>query len=161
MASGLISANVRKLADKHGWDNFLVRSAEELRWERVRALWWLWSIFGLSGGITLALWLTPLIVGPQTVGPQSDENARQIVELRAELSSRQTELDQAKQQFATAQQRITSLQSDLQGQKDAVNNEKQARLAASSAHRRLKPHWPRYNKHKSRLQTGFLISSLP
>jgi hypothetical protein len=29
MASGLISANVRKLADKHGWDNFLARSMHE------------------------------------------------------------------------------------------------------------------------------------
>jgi hypothetical protein len=36
MASGLISANVQKLADKHGWDNFLVRWTEKLRWERLR-----------------------------------------------------------------------------------------------------------------------------
>lgn len=40
MATGLISANVRKLADKHGWDNFLVRWTERLSWERVRGLWW-------------------------------------------------------------------------------------------------------------------------
>ena len=68
MASGLISANVRKLADKHGWDNFLVRWTEKLRWERLRGLWWLWSIFGLSGGVALALWVTPLI-GVRTVPP--------------------------------------------------------------------------------------------
>jgi hypothetical protein len=67
MATGLISANVRKLADKHDWDNFLVRGTDKLRWERVRGLWWLWSIFGLSGGVALALWLTPLLVGPPTL----------------------------------------------------------------------------------------------
>ena len=66
MASGLISANVRKLADKHGWDNFLVRWTEKLRWERLRGLWWLWTIFGLTGGVALALWLTPQTVGPST-----------------------------------------------------------------------------------------------
>jgi hypothetical protein len=68
MASGLISANVRKLADRHGWDNFLVRWAEELRWERLRSLWWLWLIFGLSGGVALALRPSEpeLRMGPRT-----------------------------------------------------------------------------------------------
>ena len=61
MTTGLISANVRKLADRHGWDNLLIRGAEQLRWERIRGLWWLWSIFGLSGGLALALWLTPFL----------------------------------------------------------------------------------------------------
>ena len=61
MKTGLISANVRKLADRHGWDNLLIRGAEQLRWERIRGLWWLWSIFGLSGGLALALWLTPFL----------------------------------------------------------------------------------------------------
>jgi hypothetical protein len=61
MVSGLISANVRKFADKHGWDNVLVRSTEKLRWERVRGLWWFWSIFGVSGGVALVLWVTPLV----------------------------------------------------------------------------------------------------
>jgi hypothetical protein len=44
MATGFISANVRKLADKHGWDNFLIRWTEKLRWERLRRPWWLWSL---------------------------------------------------------------------------------------------------------------------
>jgi hypothetical protein len=66
MASGLISANVRKFADKHGLDNFLVRWTEKLRWERLRGLWWVWLIFGLTGGIALTPWLPGLIdVAPQ------------------------------------------------------------------------------------------------
>jgi hypothetical protein len=73
MATGFISANVRKLADKHGWDNFLVRWTEKLRWERLRGLWWLWSIFGLSGGVALALWLAPHLVAPPPIvaGPRA------------------------------------------------------------------------------------------
>jgi hypothetical protein len=60
MASGLISANVRKLADKHGWDTFLVHWAEKLRWVRLRGLWWVWWIFGFSGGIAVVLWIIQL-----------------------------------------------------------------------------------------------------
>src|SRR5271165_30289 len=67
MATGLISANVRKLADKHGWDNLLVRCTERLSWERLRGLWWLWAIFGLSGGLALALWLSPFLVGQPAI----------------------------------------------------------------------------------------------
>jgi hypothetical protein len=98
MASGLISANVRKLADKHGWDNFLVRCTEKLRWERLRGLWWLWSIFGLSGGVALTLWLTPLIVGGrglenvEVAGLREDLDAalRRVASLEAALQSRAT-----------------------------------------------------------------------
>jgi hypothetical protein len=39
---------------------------EERRWERLRGMWWLWTIFGLSSGVALALWLTPLFIGPPT-----------------------------------------------------------------------------------------------
>jgi phosphate/sulfate permease len=42
----------------------------EWRWERIRAVWWLWSIFGISGGIALGLWLSPVVLGP----PQQAEN---------------------------------------------------------------------------------------
>src|SRR5437899_9344058 len=70
MTTGLISANVQKLADRRGWDNFLVRWAEKLRWEDLRGLWWLWVILGSSGGIALAFWLTPLIA-PIVPAPQS------------------------------------------------------------------------------------------
>jgi hypothetical protein len=71
MATGLISANVRKLADKNGWDNFLVRGTDKLRWERVRGLWWLWSIFGLSGGVALALWVNPTSPSEIRMGPRT------------------------------------------------------------------------------------------
>jgi hypothetical protein len=43
---------------------------EEWRWERLRGMWWLWAIFGLSGGVALALWLSPVVLGP----PQQAEN---------------------------------------------------------------------------------------
>src|SRR4051812_2712450 len=89
MASGLISANVRKLADKHGWDNFLVHGIEKFCWERLRGLWWLWSIFGLSGGIALALWLAPLLIGPPTttVTSTTDAGARKIDLLQSQLAT--------------------------------------------------------------------------
>jgi hypothetical protein len=69
LALPLISANVRELARQRGWDTFLVRWwdalpeqwRDELRWERLQGLWWLWYIFGLSGGVALALWLTPFL----------------------------------------------------------------------------------------------------
>jgi len=82
MASGLISANVRKLADKHGWDNFLVRWAEKLCWERLRGLWWLWAIFGLSAGVALVLWLFPLLLSPPTIVAGPEVGAPPKTELR-------------------------------------------------------------------------------
>jgi hypothetical protein len=74
MAAGLISANVRKLADRHGWDNFLTRSWDHLaqnklaqkwldklpHWERLQRFWWLWFMFGATGGVAGALWLTAI-----------------------------------------------------------------------------------------------------
>ena len=37
---------------------------EEWRWERLRGMWWLWAIFGLSGGVAVTLWwLTPSVNG--------------------------------------------------------------------------------------------------
>jgi hypothetical protein len=75
-----------------GWD--------EWRWERLRGLWWLWSIFGLSGGIALALWLIPLITGPQPEG----DNAKQVKPLRSELNATKKELESAKRALETAKQ---------------------------------------------------------
>jgi len=100
IASALISANVRKLADKHGWDNFLVRWTERFRWERLRGVWWLWSIFGLSGSVVLALWLTPLIVGPTQ---SKDEIARQVT-LQSELNITKQELEKTKQALQAERQ---------------------------------------------------------
>jgi hypothetical protein len=73
----LLTANIRKLASEHGWDNALVRCWDslpqrwrsELRWERLQRLWWLWCIFGLSGGVALALWVTPFL-SPSIAEPQ-------------------------------------------------------------------------------------------
>jgi hypothetical protein len=40
---------------------------EEWRWERLRGMWWLWTIFGLSAGVALVLWLFPLLLSPPTI----------------------------------------------------------------------------------------------
>lgn len=109
MATGLISANVRKLADKYGWDNVLVHGTDKLRWERVRTLWWLWSIFGLSGGITLALWLTPLAVG---LSNRADGNGMEITSLQSQLNAKNNE--------------ITSLKSALNTETKNLKNAEQA-----------------------------------
>jgi hypothetical protein len=71
-----ITANIRELLKRRGWDTFLARWSDvlpdklqtRLSWQYLRGLWWLWWIFGLSGGVTLALWLTPL---PPSSPPKS------------------------------------------------------------------------------------------
>jgi regulator of replication initiation timing len=64
VVTAFISANVRALAQRHGLDTFLIRWWDALpasfKWQSLRGLWWLWWIFGLSGGIVIASWLTPL-----------------------------------------------------------------------------------------------------
>jgi hypothetical protein len=68
-----LSENFIELLKQRGGNQILVRLLDALpkklqdnfRWERLRGLWWLWSIFGLSGGVALALWGTPMIVRPQ------------------------------------------------------------------------------------------------
>lgn len=67
-----VTANIRELLKRRGWDAFLAcwadvlpdKLQDRLTWRYLRGLWWLWSIFGLSGGVALALRLTPLISGP-------------------------------------------------------------------------------------------------
>jgi hypothetical protein len=65
---GLVSANVRQLAQKRGWDTWLVWLDDQLprwahimlaAWAPLRQKWWLWFALGLSGGISGALWLVP------------------------------------------------------------------------------------------------------
>jgi hypothetical protein len=55
--------NLKELWKQKGWTTFFIRWWEKWRhklcWQRVRGLWWLWLIFGLSGGGTLMLWVTP------------------------------------------------------------------------------------------------------
>jgi hypothetical protein len=68
------SANVRKLASERGWDKGLVllwdrlpaKLRDQLRGERLLGLWWLWFIFGVSGGFALALWLPLISTEPGT-----------------------------------------------------------------------------------------------
>jgi hypothetical protein len=40
-----------------GWD--------EWRWERLRGVWWFWSAIGISTGVALVGWLTPLLAPDQ------------------------------------------------------------------------------------------------
>jgi hypothetical protein len=46
-----------------GWD--------EWRWQRIRAVWWLWSIFGVSLGVALGFWLPPVVLGLPTPAENS------------------------------------------------------------------------------------------
>ena len=93
LALPLISANVRKLASERGWDIGLVRLwdalpekwRDEMRWQRLRGRWWLWAIFGLSGGVALALWLAPLIVNPSATVARSQVGAPPKTELRLQF----------------------------------------------------------------------------
>jgi hypothetical protein len=88
----LISANVRKLASERGWDNGLVRLwdalpekfRDDLRWVHLLGLWWLWSILGLSGGVVLALWLIPQIVG---LTQPTDDTRSRLEEARRTVST--------------------------------------------------------------------------
>ena len=86
-----------------GWD--------EWRWERLREVWWLWSLVGLSGGIALALWLSPFLVNllPKDLSAMQSQistkdlelgNMRQqLTALQSELSSKQVELNHSKQEI--------------------------------------------------------------
>jgi hypothetical protein len=93
LALPLISANVRKLASERGWDNGLVRLWDVLpekfrdrfRWEHLHGLWWLWSIFGVSAGLALALWLPALRVGPPTIVADPQAGAPPKTELRLQF----------------------------------------------------------------------------
>lgn len=80
-----------------GWD--------EWRWQRLRGLWWLWAIFGLSGGVAFALWPIPLIVGYP--------NSGQLKEAR-----------QDKQELGNLTQQVTMLQSQLSSKQAELNNTK-------------------------------------
>jgi hypothetical protein len=117
LAFGLaVTENVKELYKQRGVNTLLIRLLDKLptelqdtlRWSYLRMLWWVWLIFGLSGGIALALWLAPFII----FAPERDGSA------------------QAKQQDIAAQEHIHSIQSDLEAQTKELNAEKQARMSA-------------------------------
>ena len=76
---------------------------DEWRWQRLRGVWWFWSIFGLSGGVALALRLIPRIVGP----PKSEHGNGQVAALQLELNTTKQELERAKQDLEAARQPMT------------------------------------------------------
>jgi len=81
----LITANVRELLKRRGWDAFLASWSDalsdkwswphKLSWPYLSSLWWLWSIFGFSGGVALALWLSPILA---SAVPSTHDAAGQI-----------------------------------------------------------------------------------
>ena len=117
LMAGLLLAlteNVKELLKQRGGNTLLVRSLDTLpkklqdqfRWERLRRLWWLWAIFGLSGGIALALWLAPLIIH----APTSENDARQVElsHMQQQLSGLQSQLAAAREQRDNTQQKLTA-----------------------------------------------------
>jgi hypothetical protein len=46
------------------------RLREKLSWQYLHAAWWLWIIFGVSGGVALGFWLTQPINGIR-MGPRT------------------------------------------------------------------------------------------
>jgi hypothetical protein len=60
-----LTENLKELLKQRGINRLLVRTLDKLptlqtnlRWERLRGLWWLWLIFGVSGGAAFGLWIT-------------------------------------------------------------------------------------------------------
>lgn len=66
-----------------------------MSWERLRGLWWLWSILGLSGGVAFALWLS----APTTLSAPLDKD---IDDLKAENSQLKGSLSAAQSQLQLA-----------------------------------------------------------
>jgi hypothetical protein len=65
-----LTENFKELLKQWGGNTLLVRIIDKLlpvswhntlSWKYLRALWWLWLIFGVSGGVAIALWLTPFL----------------------------------------------------------------------------------------------------
>jgi hypothetical protein len=114
----------KELLKQRGINTLFVRLLDALpkklqntfRWERLRSLWWLWSIFGLSGGVALALWLTPVVVGHPA--NSENDNARQAVQ--SQLTEVRQERDQAKQTLTVLQTDITSKNVELENEKQQL-----------------------------------------
>jgi hypothetical protein len=158
IVTAFISANVRELARQRGWDTFLVRwwdalppqLRDALRWERLRGLWWLWAIFGLSGGVTLALWLIPLIVAAPALNNDARQGLeQQVAALQSELGTSQRQRDVAQQKLAAAEgklaarhpeaAKISQLESQLSAARQEAESAKQAAKAAQNMPPRVGP----------------------
>ena len=92
----IITENVKELLKQRGANTLLIRVLDQLpktwqayfRWQRLRGLWWLWSIFGLSGGVALALWLLPFF----QPNDQLSDLAQQLGKIKQEPDSKSNEL---------------------------------------------------------------------
>lgn len=92
----IITENFKELLKQRGANTLLIRVLDRLpqnwqayfRWQRLRGLWWLWSIFGLSGGVTLALWLLPFV----QPNHQLSDLMQQLDKVKEEPDSKSNEL---------------------------------------------------------------------
>ena len=92
-----ITENFKELLKQRRTNTLLVRLLDtipqnwqdKLRWHRLRGLWWLWSIFGLSAGVALAVWLLPFA---QPNHEQSDLTQR-LDKIKQEGDSKSNELE--------------------------------------------------------------------
>jgi hypothetical protein len=85
ICSSFISANVRRLAQEKGWDTFFLAA-----WNAApvgarnmlsglappHKLWWVWLSLGLSGGLSVALWLLAAQVPATTPATLHDDAAK-------------------------------------------------------------------------------------
>jgi hypothetical protein len=125
ICSGLISANVRRLAGEKGWDAWFLKvwnSTPEwgrkmlAGWAPLRQLWWLWFVFGLSGGLGAALFIlsphitlvepaiTPSVDASAKLQAAAretrDDGAKEASQLKSQLDAKTRELESALAQLA-------------------------------------------------------------
>lgn len=150
-----LTENIKELLKQRGINTLLIRLLDVLpttlqntfRWERLRSLWWLWSIFGISGGVALALWLTPVVVGHPTnsendnatdmavqsqlteVRQERDQAKQTLTVLQSEITSKNVELDNEKRQLAGLQSTLSSTQTEL----NDIQHQEQTRIGSTMA----------------------------
>jgi hypothetical protein len=122
ICSGLIGANVRRLAAEKGWDAVFLRAwnaapvgARNMLsgWRPLRELWWVWLSLGLSVGLGVALWLLAANETATTISPAEIETA--IAPIRDELNGEkqrsvalQSQLDTAIKERDVARQTLSA-----------------------------------------------------
>jgi hypothetical protein len=106
IGSGLISANVRRLATEFGWDTFFLWAWNAVPagirkmlsgWKPLRQLWWLWLSLGMSGGLGTALWL---------LSPEQMSISASAVDIARATDPIRANLDNAKQQIGSLQSQL-------------------------------------------------------